>query len=102
MNKALAETIAAVSGDFHTDRRYKSTYSTYADQVGGFPAFYELVVDAAKIFETAARKRRIRWGETADWILSVGEFVGNLYRFLELKWPNADDLKAIANKSFVE
>ena len=103
INKDWCGTVAALSDVFHRDGRFEKVYFMHGEEQGGFPAFYELVADAAIALERIARENRVSWGETHDWLASVDVMSQHLYdMLLSGRWPDEQGLIQLAEESMVE
>lgn len=104
MDRNLLESVAAISAEFHKDERFDDVYQEHGRSVGGFPGFYELVIDAAIALEKAVKKEKAEWGDQYDWPLSTEAMSDNIYSFIsdEKSIPGLEELAEIAKMSLSE
>ena len=90
---ALMENIAAISGEFHSNtKKYQAFYDLRGEELGGFPAIWNLMAVAGQVFTHADRKwckkhgyevlhgRNIDMVEDQDgWIEAITEYVNGIY-----------------------
>ena len=74
IDMATAESIAAIAFSLAMSPKSERAYKAALANVDGFVGFYSLTIEAAGALETVARRKRVRWGETADWILTTSNF----------------------------
>jgi hypothetical protein len=91
---AELENVAAIAMEWGRDKkRYDRVYRELGERYGGFVMFYQVAIEAALALETYARTRRIRWGENADWILTIENFAPAIldYAIQDHAWPSTSD-----------
>jgi hypothetical protein len=72
------ENIAAIALDMGAHKLYHQVYKTAAEG-HGFPIFFQVAIEAAGALERVEKKLKIKWGENADWILTVEAFVTAIF-----------------------
>ena len=78
----IMENIAAIALGIGASKNRITAYESAADSMGGFVGFYEAAVELGTDLERYSRKRKIDWGNQADWILTTENLVDGLLDFM--------------------
>jgi hypothetical protein len=91
LNFAEAENVAAIAMEWGRDKaRFEKVYKAVGEAYGGFPMFYQAAIEAALALERYAVKRKISWGNDADWILTIENYAPAVleYTIKNHAWPS--------------
>jgi len=80
-NHSLLQNVAAISGDFHTHKRYWEFYETFGKNIDGFVGNYNICIDMARAlndWEIANGGSRAYEHLATPWIEIVEHFVGTM------------------------
>jgi hypothetical protein len=78
---SLLQNVAAISGDFHTHKRYWEFYQTFGRHIDGFVGQYEICIEMAKALTDweAENGGEDAYANTADpWIEIVEQFIDSV------------------------
>lgn len=103
LNYAVAENVAAIAMEMASHREtFERAYEAAGKNMGGFPGFYQIAIDAAIALEEAAEARKVVWGEDADWIRTTENLANMIMGFMAVRGaPNPQDLVDLAKDSIV-
>lgn len=71
----LHESIAAIAYHIGGSKNRDSAYTNGLEGVG-FVGFYEVAINGAKALEKLAKRFKVTWGNSHDWLLAT-EFMGD-------------------------
>jgi hypothetical protein len=103
LNFSEAENVAAIALEFGASKLFDKAYrSKHIEAAGGFPEFYQVAIHAAVALEKVANRKKIVWGETADWVITIQAYSNAILEAIAEETFWTDGLEKIASESISE
>jgi hypothetical protein len=84
VEQSLLENVAAISAEFHSDKRYAKFYSTFCETLCGFPGIWALMVIAAEVFTKECPEDP----DAYEWIDAILYYTGGILNLVNYRCEN--------------